>query len=520
MHTRAASGRPTLDSQTGGELVVADDMLNDNPNDISDESLDSLLNDEPDRPREACGVFGIYAPGEDVARLTYFALFALQHRGQESAGIFTGDGTRLHRHVRMGLVSQVFDEEDIQGLTGHIAIGHTRYSTTGSTRIENAQPVYMVSDLGEFALAHNGNLTNTLDLRTRLMANGEKPNSTSDTELIAMLLAKAPGETYVEKLRVVMPQLEGAYSLVLLTPSEVIGIRDPHGVRPLSVGRLNEHWVIASETCAIDTVGGESVRDVEPGEIVVISGEGPEGIQSFEGQVSEGMAACLFEYIYFARPDSNINNRSLYLARQRMGAQLAEEFPVEVDVVIPVPDSATPAAAGYAAARRLPFAEGLIKNRYIGRTFIQPDQNLRQLGVKLKFNALGAVLKGKRVVMIDDSIVRGTTTRQIVKLLRDAGAVEVHIGVTSPPFRFPCYLGLDVARRSELIAARLPDADAIAREVGADSVYYLTLNGLVKAIDLPRPTFCTGCFTGNYPVPVNMEEGDKFALEPAATATY
>lgn len=531
MHTRAASGHPMLGSQTGGEFAVADDMLNgiphDNPpydltdtrEDLADEALDALLNDEPDRPHEACGVFGIYAPGEDVARLTYFALFALQHRGQESAGIVTGDGSRLHRHVEMGLVSQVFKENIISGLAGHVAIGHTRYSTTGSTRIENAQPVYMTGDLGEFALGHNGNLTNTLTLRARLLANGEKPNSSSDTELIAMLIAKAPGATYLEKIKAVMPQLEGAYSLVLITPTEVIGIRDPHGVRPLTIGRLKNHWMIASETCAIETVGGESIRDVEPGEVIVISGDGPEGMQSFEGQASQGMAACLFEYIYFARPDSTINNRSLYLARQRMGAQLAKEFPVPADVVIPVPDSASPAAAGYAAARLLPFADGLIKNRYIGRTFIQPDQTLRQLGVKLKFNAMGAVLKGKRVVMIDDSIVRGTTIKPLVKLLRDAGAVEVHLGVTSAPFRFPCYLGLDVARRSELIAARLEDTAAIAREVGADSLHYLSLDGLVKAIDLPRSTFCMGCFTGNYPVPVNMDDADKFALEPVATVT-
>ncbi|HEU5348828.1 MAG TPA: amidophosphoribosyltransferase [Ktedonobacterales bacterium] len=522
MHIRAASGHPDLDIQTDGESIVADDMLKDTPHgalsasrhDTADNTLDALLNDEPDRPHEACGVVGIYAPGEDVARLTFFALFALQHRGQESAGIVTGDGARLHPHVEMGLVNQVFDEPAIQSLTGHVAIGHTRYSTTGSTRIENAQPICMTSDLGEFALAHNGNLTNMLTLRARLLDGGETTRTTSDTELIAILLARAPGKTYIEKIQAVMPQLEGAYSLVLLTPTEVIGIRDPHAVRPLTLGRLKNHWMIASETCAIDTVGGEAIRDIEPGEVIVINGDGPEGMRSFTGKASEGMASCLFEYIYFARPDSSINNRSLYLARQRMGAKLAEEYAVEADIVIPVPDSATPAAAGYAAARKLPFAEGLIKNRYIGRTFIQPDQNLRQLGVKLKFNALSAVLKGKRVVMIDDSIVRGTTTRQIVRLLRDAGAVEVHLGVTSPPFRFPCYLGLDVARRSELIAARLADVDAIAREFGADSLHYLSLDSLVAAIDLPRSTFCTGCFTGKYPVPVNMEDGDKFALEP------
>lgn len=523
MRTRAASVRSGLGSQTRGESLVADDMLNDNTSVTHDkganDSCEALLNDEPDRPREACGVFGIFAPGEDVARLTFFAIFALQHRGQESAGIVTGDGSRLYRHVEMGLVSQVFTESTIRHLPGHVAIGHTRYSTTGSTRIENAQPVHMVSDLGEFALAHNGNLTNTLTLRARLLADGVKMSTTSDTELIAMLLAKAPGRTYREKIQNVMPQIEGAYSLVLLTPTEVIGIRDPHGVRPLTIGRLKDHWMIASETCAIETLGGEPIRDVGPGEIVVINGDGPEGMREFEGQKSQGMAACLFEYIYFARPDSTINHRSLYFARQRMGARLAEEYPVAADVVIPVPDSASPAAAGYAAARKLPFAEGLIKNRYIGRTFIQPDQTMRQLGVKMKYNALGAVLKGKRVVVIDDSIVRGTTTKPLVKLLREAGAVEVHLGVASPPFRFPCYLGLDVARRSELIAARLQDTADIAREVGADSLHYLTLDGLVAAIDLPRSTFCVGCFTGNYPVPVDMDDADKFALEPAARAT-
>jgi amidophosphoribosyltransferase len=526
MRTCTASGQSAPDSQAGGGVEVADDMLIHDPNAFptgrnvpADDTLASILNDEPDRPREACGVFGIYAPGEDVARLTFFALFALQHRGQESAGIVTGDGRTLHRHVRMGLVSQVFTEDEIAQLTGHVAIGHTRYSTTGSTRIENAQPVSMECDLGEFALGHNGNLTNTLTLRAQLMADGETMKSTSDTEMIALLLAKAPGKTYLEKIRWVMPRLQGAYSLVLVTPNEVIGIRDPHGVRPLTLGRMGDQWMIASETCALETVGGEPVRDVEPGEIIILDGEGPDGMHAYEGQPSEGMAACLFEYIYFARPDSTINNRSLYVARRRMGEVLAREYPVGADIVIPVPDSATPAAAGYAAARTMPFADGLIKNRYIGRTFIQPDQRLRQLGVQLKFNALSAVLAGKRVVMIDDSIVRGTTVKPLVKLVRDAGATEVHLGVTAAPFRFPCYLGLDVARRSELIAAKLDSAEAIAREVGADSLHYLSLEGLVEAIDLPRSTFCMGCFTGNYPVPVDMSDADKFALEPMTTAT-
>ena len=327
------------------------------------------------------------------------------------------------------------------------------------------------------------------------------------------MIARAPGATYVEKLRHVMPEVQGAYSLVIITPTEVVGVRDPHGVRPLTLGKLQDHWMIASETCAIETVGGEGVRDVRPGEIVVISGDGEDGIRSYQGHEPREAGACLFEYIYFARPDSCIGDRSLYLVRQRMGAQLAEEFPVAADLVIGVPDSATPAAAGYANARNLPYADGLIKNRYIGRTFIQPDQRLRQLGVKMKFNALNAVLAGKRVVMIDDSIVRGTTIRPLVKLLRDAGAKEIHLGVSSPPFRFPCYLGLDVAKRSELIASRLPDVEAIAQEVGVDSMHYLSLGGLVAAIDLPRATFCTGCFTGHYPMDVDVQDADKLALE-------
>ena len=471
-----------------------------------------------DRPHEACGVFGIYASGEDIARITYFGLYALQHRGQESAGIATTDGTHMHAHRQMGLVAQAFTEDDLASLPGMAAIGHTRYSTTGSSLIQNAQPFTIETDLGPLAVAHNGNLTNTEGLRQRLVEQGQELAATSDTELIAHMLALAPGKTWIERLRRVMPSLQGAYSLAILTRDSVIAVRDPHGVRPLAIGRLQNHWIIASETCAIETVGAEPVREVAPGEIVAITGDGPDGIESHTGMAPAVSGACLFEYIYFARPDSEINGRSLYLARQRMGARLSEEYPVDADLVIGVPDSATPAAAGYAAARGLPYADGLIKNRYIGRTFIQPDQRLRQLGVKMKFNALGAVLAGKRVVMIDDSIVRGTTVRPLVKMLRDAGAAEVHLGITSPPFRWPCYLGLDVARRSELIAARLPDPDAIAREIGVDSLHYLSLDGLIAAIDLPRATFCTGCFTGHYPVPVQMSLEDELSLKAEKAA--
>jgi amidophosphoribosyltransferase len=461
---------------------------------------------KPDRLHEACGVFGLYAPGEDAARVTYFGLYALQHRGQESAGIASTDGTALYLHRQMGLVSQAFTEEDLLELPGHSAIGHTRYSTTGSSRIENAQPFVMRGSLGEFALAHNGNLTNTEVLRSRLLREGADVAECSDSELIAHLLARTGGATYLEKLRQVMPQLQGAYSLVILTPDSVIGVRDPHGIRPLSLGRLLGHWVIASETCAIETIGGEAVRDIKPGEVVIILGSGTAGLQVHTGLAPLNSAACLFEYIYFARPDSSISDRSLYLVRQRMGAQLAAEYPVVADLVVGVPDSATPAAAGYAAARGLPYTDGLIKNRYIGRTFIQPDQRLRQLGVKLKFNALGAVLAGKRVIMVDDSVIRGTTIRPLVKMLRDAGAREVHLGITSPPFRWPCYLGLDVAGRDQLIAARHANVDDIACELGVDSLHYLSLDGLISAIDLPVDVFCAGCFTGVYPMSVDVKE--------------
>ncbi|HEU0026945.1 MAG TPA: amidophosphoribosyltransferase [Ktedonobacterales bacterium] len=471
-----------------------------------------------DRPREACGVFGIYAPGLDVARITYFGLYALQHRGQESAGIVTTDGEgELSERRDVGLVNQVFTERDLLALKGFAAIGHTRYSTTGSNRIENVQPVMWRSDLGPFAIGHNGNLTNTLTLRDRLTADGDTFETTSDTEIIAHLLARAPGADYVQKLRRVMPKIQGAYSLIMLTPTSVIAVRDPFGVRPLCLGERDGHWVVASETCAFPPVGAKFVREVNPGEIVVIEGDGPEGIRSLTGQRSLRSASCLFEYIYFARPDSVISGRSLYLARQRMGAELAKEFDVQADLVIGVPESATPAAAGYANARGLPYAEGLIKNRYIQRTFIQPDQHMRAMGAQMKYNAVDAVLAGKRVIVIDDSIVRGTTVKPLVKLLRDAGAVEVHMGISSPPFAWPCYLGLDVAKRSELIAARLPDADSIAREVGADSLRYLSLDGLTRAIDLPPSSFCVGCFTGKYPVPIPTEMADKFALETTNT---
>ncbi|MCC6628799.1 MAG: amidophosphoribosyltransferase [Chloroflexi bacterium] len=461
---------------------------------------------------EECGIFGVYAPGHDVARLTFFGLYALQHRGQESAGIATGDGALLRLRTHMGLVSQAFSESDLAALPGHIAVGHTRYSTTGSCSVANASPIRAVCELGEFAVAHNGNLVNAQPLRHEMSRLGAEFASSTDSEVITQLIADAPGRDWVEKIRRAMPRFMGSYSLVIATPDRLIGVRDPFGVRPLCLGRLEGGvggWVLASESCALMTIGAALVREIAPGEIVVIDAE---GYRAHTGMLSEARAMCLFEYIYFARPDSIINDRRVYLTRQRMGEELAREHPVDADVVVPVPDSAIPAAIGYSQVSGIPFAEGLIKNRYIGRTFIQPDQRLRDVGVGLKFNPLPEVLRGKRVVLVDDSIVRGTTTQPLVRLLRQAGAEEVHVRIHSPAFRFPCYLGLDVATRHELIAAH-KSVDEIATHINANSLGYLSVDGLLRAIDLARNEFCTGCFTSNYPVPIQMDLMDKLALE-------
>lgn len=475
--------------------------------------------EEMERPHEACGVFGIYAPGQDVARATYFGLYALQHRGQESAGIAVANGTDVDAYIEMGLVSQVFTEQAIAGLRGHLAIGHTRYSTSGGSEICNAQPILMDDPhLGRFALAHNGNLANAGALQRRLQRQGHTLSSTSDSEIIAKLLTLVPGNTWEERLQRVMPQLSAAYSLVILARDQVIAVRDPYAVRPLVLGKLDDNWLIASESCALDILGGELVREVAPGEIIRIDGVGLDHLHASQGMPPRKQASCLFEHIYFARPDSDLGAGSLYSSRQRMGHHLAREFMPAADVVIAVPDSATPAATGYAAARGLPYADGLIKNRYVGRTFISPDQRLRERGVQLKFNPLKDVLRGKRVVMIDDSIVRGTTTRQIVHMLRQAGAVEVHVGVTSPPFMHPCYLGIDVAQQDQLIAAQLPTMDAIARAINADSLHYLSLPGLIQATGLPSDQFCTGCFTGKYPVNIEEDEAPEAALAGGAYA--
>jgi len=461
--------------------------------------------------RESCGIFGVYAPGEEVARLAFFGLFALQHRGQESSGIATSDGTKIRVHAAMGLVSQVFTEAILDQLRGNIAIGHNRYSTTGSSRRFNTQPILVPSPSGEIALAHNGNIVNAEYLRKELEEKGYAFSTTTDSEVIVRLIASAPRESLVEKIKYAMSRLEGAYSLVILTRDKLIGVRDPMGVRPLCLGSLNGNgWVIASESCALDHLGAEFLREVEPGEVLVVDGD---GVSSFKGGTDDKKALCIFEYIYFARPDSVIKGRRIYQARWAMGEQLAREYPIAADLVIGVPDSATAAGIGYSLASGIPYTEALLKNRYVGRTFIEPEQRLRDLGVKLKFNPMADVISGNRLVVVDDSIVRGTTTPQVISLLRRAGATEVHMCICAPPIRHPCFFGVDMATRQELIAAR-KTVPEIAKAIGADSLGYLSIEGLIQAVDLPRENFCLACFTGEYPVPVQLEM-DKLALETA-----
>ena len=459
---------------------------------------------------ECCGVFGVYAPGEDVARLTFFALFALQHRGQESAGIATTNGKNLHVYAKMGLVSQVFDEEALGQLTGNIAIGHTRYSTRGSSRVVNTQPILVGSGSNTIAVAHNGNIVNAEHLRQELADQGYTFQSSTDTEVIANLILSSTKKNWVDRIRYAMRRLQGAYSLTVMTNNTLFGVRDPFGVRPLCLGILNGGWVIASESCALDHIGASFIREIEPGEIVSITENGVDSHQEEAGK----KALCIFEYIYFARPDSVINGRLLYSARQAMGAGLAEEHPVAADLVMGVPDSATTAGIGYSNESGIPMGEGILKNRYVGRTFIEPDQRIRDLGVKLKFNPLPQMLDGKRVVVIDDSIVRGTTTPQVVRLLKRAGAKEVHMRICAPPIRYPCFFGVDMATRWELIAAQktIPE---IRDFIGADSLGYLSIDGLIKAVALPKDIFCLACFTGDYPIPVQLEM-DKLALETMA----
>jgi len=460
---------------------------------------------------ESCGIFGVYAPGEDVARLTFFALFALQHRGQESAGIATTDGKRLQVYANMGLVSQVFDEHSLTQLTGDIAIGHNRYSTRGSSRVTNAQPLIVGEGKNALAIAHNGNIVNAEHLYQELCDQGYTFNTSTDTEVIANLILSSPEKSWVDRIKYAMHRLQGAYSLTILTNHTLYGVRDPFGVRPLCLGAINGGWVIASESCALDHIGATLLREIEPGEIVAITDN---GIDSYQEEVSR-KALCIFEYIYFARPDSLINGRLLYPARLAMGEGLAEEHKVDADLVMGVPDSATAAGIGYARYSGIPLAEGLLKNRYVGRTFIEPDQRIRDLGVKLKFNPLPQMLDGRRVVVIDDSIVRGTTTPKVVGLLRRAGAKEVHMRICAPPIRYPCFFGVDMATRAELIASH-KTVPEVRDFIGADSLGYLSIDGLIKAVALPRDIFCLACFTGDYPIPVQLQM-DKLALETAST---
>ncbi len=457
--------------------------------------------------RESCGVFGVYAPGINVAQTIFFALFALQHRGQESAGIAITDGDGIKLHNKMGLVSQAFTENDLALLKGYIGIGHNRYSTTGSSRPINAQPIIAKADGLTIALAHNGNIINFELLRDELQKRGYQFHTSSDSEIIATLILASPGQNWQKKIEYAMHRLQGAYSLVILTEDKLIGVRDPLGVRPLCLGTIDNGFSIASESCALDHIGAQFIREVEPGEIVIIDSQ---GMTSFKKH-SNKKALCIFEYIYFARPDSIIEDKLLYPIREAMGRRLAEEYPVDADFVMGVPDSATAAGIGYSHASNIPYCEGLLKNRYVGRTFIEPDQRIRELGVQLKFNPLSQIIAGKKLIVVDDSIVRGTTTPRVVNLLRKAGAAEIHLRICAPPIRYPCFFGVDMAARWQLIAAR-KTVPEIKEYLGVDSLGYLSLDGLIRAVGLPRDIFCLACFTGAYPIPVQIEM-DKLALE-------
>jgi amidophosphoribosyltransferase len=447
--------------------------------------------------REKCGVVGVFGHPE-AANLAYLGLCALQHRGQEAAGIVSSDGQVLVSHRGLGLVTDIFPEAIIRRLRGDAAIGHNRYSTTGgSQHLKNAQPLVVEYGRGGLAVAHNGNLVNAERLRAELEARGSIFQSTVDTEVIIHLIAAASAETLEDRVVEALQQVRGAYSLVFLAPHKLIAVRDPHGFRPLVLGRVKGAWVVASETCALDLVDAEYEREVEPGEMLVIS---EDGLHSYHPFAKAPGAKCIFEYIYFARPDSQIFGRSVYQARKELGRRLAREAPVEADIVIPVPDSGVPAAIGYAEAAGIPFEMGLIRNHYVGRTFIEPRDAIRHFGVKVKLNAQRNVLEGKRVVVVDDSIVRGTTSRKIVKMIRDAGAAEVHMRISSPPTTNPCYYGIDTPNRAELIASS-HDVDEIRRYITADSLAYLSEEGMYTFLGGEQPGFCDACFTGRYPVP-------------------
>ncbi|MGL4174048.1 MAG: amidophosphoribosyltransferase [Actinomycetota bacterium] len=483
-------------------------------------------------PQDACGVIGIWAPGDDVAKLTFYGLYALQHRGQESAGIASSDGQRLLIYRDMGLVSQVFDETALSSLTGHLAIGHTRYSTTGGSTWENAQPTLGSTATGTIAVAHNGNLTNTLELRdlarerfgTRLTGDASS-ESTSDTALITKLFTGDPDHSLEATVLSVLPELDGAFSLVFMDENTLYAARDKHGIRPLVLGRLERGWVVASETPALATIGASMVREIEPGEMISIDAD---GLRSHRF-ASADPKGCVFEYVYLARPDTTISGRVVHEARVEMGRRLAAEHPAEADLVIGVPESGTPAAIGYAEASGIPYGQGFVKNSYVGRTFIQPSQTIRQLGIRLKLNPLTEVIRGKRLVVVDDSIVRGNTQRAQVRMLRESGAAEVHVRISSPPVTWPCFYGIDFASRAELIATGL-GLEEIRASIGADSLGFISEEGMIAATNQPAHRLCRACFTGNYPVPLPQADqlgkgvlealpGLDFTSMPAASPT-
>jgi amidophosphoribosyltransferase len=464
-----------------------------------------------DGPRDECGVFGAYAPEQEVARLAYFALYALQHRGQESAGIATAEDGHIMTLRDLGLVSQVFDEPKLSALAGDMALGHVRYSTTGSSAWENAQPIYR-SDRREVALAHNGNLINAVELHSELTNRGVSFRSTSDSEIIAALLSTHEADAIEDVLEDVLPRLEGAFSTVVMTSEGIVAFRDGAGLRPLSLGQLGDRYCVASESCAFDIIGAELLREVQPGEMVSLTERGLETRQVVE---SDRRAFCVFEKIYFARPDSMLDGNRTQVSRRKMGEILWREAPVEADVVIPVPDSGNPAAAGYAKASGIAKDDGLIKNRYVARTFIQPGQELRRHGLRMKFNPMPEVVSGKRIVVVDDSIVRGNTTRQIVRMLRDAGASEVHMRISAPPIRHPCHYGIDMSTTQEMVAHGRSEEE-VAAELGCDSLGYLSLDGLYEAVRGGRDTHCDACFTGEYPLERTESANGKFALEELA----
>jgi amidophosphoribosyltransferase len=457
-------------------------------------------------PREACGLFGVWAPGEDVARLTFFGLFSLQHRGQESAGMAVSDGDRIVVYRDLGLVSHVFDESTLATLQGDLCIGHTRYSTTGSTTWENAQPAFKTNGSRGLALGHNGNLINTPEL---LEMTGGRGAATTDSDVVATLLSRNLHDGLEEAALRVLPMLSGAFSFVMMDERTVYAVRDPHGLRPLAIGRFPAGFCVASETCALDVIGATFVREVQPGELVSIDDR---GIRSHRFADPPSPALCLFEFVYLSRADSTMRGRSVHEVRREMGRRLAREAPADGDLVMPIPDTGFSAAQGFAEASGIPYGEGLIKNRYIGRTFIEPTPALRSRGVKLKLNPLPEAIKGKRLVVVDDSIVRGTTTRQIVQTLRETGAAEVHLRIVSPPIRWPCFYGIDMSTRGELVAADA-SIDEVRRFVGADSLGYLSLDALISATGSPKETFCRACFDGEYPIPVGDGAPSKFALE-------